>query len=137
MREAVIATTLEATVPVMTSSDVDIESVELHADVLAFVEGYRDATNADMPWSSLLAAAAAVPPDHELLRIGSGVGGRASAAVSATVQDLMILSLITTGPEGLRITETGCAAVRRWNGAYKARLDAARTLLRDAQILPV
>lgn len=135
MRNAVLATASPA-LAVMTSSDVEITEVEVHADVLAFVEAYTERAGTAMPWAALLAAAGAVPPDHPLLRIGQRHGRGVAASVSDAVSDLMKLGLLVTGTDGLRITEDGCAAVRKWNGAYKDRLAAAADTLGAANLLP-
>jgi len=135
MRDAVITAPAPG-LAVMTTPDAPITEVEVHADVLALIEAYTDATDKAMPWSTLLAAAGAVPADHGLLRVGVRQGRGVTATVSDAVTDLLKLGLLVTGPEGLRITPAGCEAVRAWNGAYKQRLIAASDTLVSSELLP-
>ncbi len=135
MRETVTVTA-SAALPVMHSANVSASDVIVHASVLALVEAYTKSADRAMPWASLLAAATAVPSNDALLRIGAGYGRRVSVMVSDAVSDLMGLGLLETGTTGLHITDEGCAVVRRWNGEYTPRLEAAERLLAEAQILP-
>lgn len=133
VKDAVIA--LAPPLPVMTSREQAVLDVEVHANVLALVEAYGEETKGRaIPWASLLAAAAAVPSDHALLRISTS--GRTPVVVRDAVTDLMNLGLMETGTRGLRITEAGCQLAREWNGDYSPRRAAARQLLQDSALLP-
>jgi hypothetical protein len=119
------------TLTVMRKWDEALDEVPVHADVVALVEAFQVQTGRSMPWSVLLAAAASVPNEHELLMVSRALAGRVSEAVSDAVTDLLDQGLLTTGPVGLKVTERGQQAIRVWNGAYKSRLVAAEAVVRE------
>lgn len=133
-KDAVI--TLASPLPVMNSAHAEILDVQVHANVLALIEAYMKAASVPMPWSTLLAAASAVPADHELLQIRADVTARTAAVVRDAVMDLLSLGLVRTGPLGLDITEAGRELARSWNGEYRRRLEAADAFLGDVSLLP-
>lgn len=135
VREAVTVADI-AHVPVMDRPDQDIGSVRVQATILALVEAYTGPGDRSMPWAKLLAAASAVPHDHELLTVPSRPGLRVPVTVSDALGDLLGLGLIKAGPQGLSITDEGCQTVRNWNGEYTSRLDAARVLLAESGLEP-
>lgn len=134
MKDAV-TTVLASTLPVMTSADVAILDVKVHANVLALIEAHRDETGTSTPWATLLAAASAIPLDNDLLAIRVDAGDRVTNVVRDAVSDLLSLGLVAAGTLGLEITTSGCDMVRGWNGEYRKRLEAAVDLLHAADLI--
>ncbi|NHA67723.1 hypothetical protein [Phycicoccus flavus] len=121
--------------PIMTSTDVAADDFPNHANVLALVSAYTQATGEPMPWAAIVEVVERLQLEGNPAGLEMRGSLRVGEALGDIVTDLRRLNLLHFGVNGTDLTAAGEEMASRWNGRFTQRRESATTALRELRVI--